>query len=539
VATGQSEAIKPQTTRLDYVLAAGLVLVIALVSYQQLSSDRAGTEQAGVADARNAAASPATAVSIAVLPFSNVSADAGQEFFADGMTDEISGALAKIPDLRVVARTSAFQFKGQNANISAISQALNATHLIEGTVRRDGDRVRISVQLVQANDGLQMWSENYDRNLTDIFAIQEEIARSVATSLGMELGLSARVKLTPNRTEDLTTYQDYLRARALFRARSLPEVIALSNSIVTRDPDYAPAWALLALAEGIVVNRDPAMFRGSPEERRRLRQMANDRRERAAREAMRLDPTHPSAMLAQAHVESGIGNWAEAEKLFREALAADPTDPEILDRFSIWIVGDGRVKEALGMRQQLRVLEPFVPFYNIVTADVLHLSGQNEAAIALLETVPPDIGDEFGNRNRALRLAQAYAALRRYGEAADALLTMRSDLVSRESLEAAAQLLRAAPARAPDGAPALEPAVDFVYVHVGAPERVMENYERDLEASLTGLGGFVDWAPEDAAVRKLESFKAYVRRSGLLAHWHTHGWPDLCRPVGADDFVCD
>src|SRR5262249_56876637 len=117
-----------------------------------------------------AAASPAQpgTISIAVLPLANLSGDAGQEFFSDGMTEEINAALAKVQDLRVIARISAFQFKGQNQDVRSVGQALGASHLIEGSVRKFGDRVRITAQLVRAADGVQLWSENYDRSLTDI-----------------------------------------------------------------------------------------------------------------------------------------------------------------------------------------------------------------------------------------------------------------------------------------------------------------------------------------------------------------------------------
>src|SRR4029077_2746295 len=135
---------------------------------QQLTS-MSGTEQASVSAARSAAASPRGAISLAVLPFTNLSGDSSQEFFSDGMTEEITTALAKVPDLRVVGRTSAFQYKGQNQDLRAIGQSLNATHLIEGSVRKAGNRLRITAQLIKADDGTHIWADDYDRELTDVF----------------------------------------------------------------------------------------------------------------------------------------------------------------------------------------------------------------------------------------------------------------------------------------------------------------------------------------------------------------------------------
>src|SRR5207302_3466335 len=135
------------------------------------------------------------------------------------MTEEITAALAKVPDLRVVARTSAFEFKGKNIEVDKIGQQLHATHLIEGSVRKAGNRVRITAQLIKADDGTHIWAENYDRDLTDIFAIQEDIARALAASLRMPLGLKPGENLVSNRGIDPESYQQYLRAKALFRGR--------------------------------------------------------------------------------------------------------------------------------------------------------------------------------------------------------------------------------------------------------------------------------------------------------------------------------
>jgi len=169
--------------RVDWILAGALAIVIAIFAYQQFgpapATRTAEQQQAGVAAARAASATQADAISIAVLPFANMSGDATQEFFSDGMTEEITSALAKVPDLRVVARTSAYQFKAQNRDIQSIGQQLHASHFIEGSVRKAGDRVRITVQLIKADDGTHIWSEDYDRQLTDIFATQEDIADAI------------------------------------------------------------------------------------------------------------------------------------------------------------------------------------------------------------------------------------------------------------------------------------------------------------------------------------------------------------------------
>ena len=262
LAPADGATARATTGKLDWALMGALVVVIALVSYQQL----APTTGARTAQQASVAPTPG-GISIAVLPFANVSGDAGQEFFSDGMTEEISAALANVKSLRVIARTSAFQFKGQNGDVRAVGQALGATHLIEGSVRKAGDRVRITAQLVQADNGSQLWSENYDRQLTDIFAIQEDIAQAIAASLRVPLGLAQGDTLVRDRTKDLESYDQYLRARALVRARGqkpVADAIALLEPVVARDPGFAPAWALLAQAYVLVPANSPEPRGGFP-----------------------------------------------------------------------------------------------------------------------------------------------------------------------------------------------------------------------------------------------------------------------------------
>ena len=288
----ESGALARATTgKLDWLLVGALVAVIGIFVYQQLAPATATrtAEQPGVAAARAAAVSPAGAISIAVLPFANLSADPEQEFFSAGMTEEITSALAKIPDLRVVARTSAFQFKDQNRDIQAIAQALHATHLVEGSVRKAGTRLRITAQLINAESGVSIWTENYDREYTDVFAIQEDIATAIAGALRMPLGLKPGERLVSNRTSDLKAYEDYLRVRAIGAlARSSEGDEASGRSGCRAIPALRPPGRRLPTFTGKGV--EPATRQsGSVEEVRRVAQSWLDKAEMAARKAIELD----------------------------------------------------------------------------------------------------------------------------------------------------------------------------------------------------------------------------------------------------------
>ncbi len=225
-----------------------------------------------------------------------------------------------------------------------------------------------------------------------------------------------------------------------------------------------------------------------------------------------------------------------------QSLALDPDDPDILDIVSNGLAAAGRLKESVSMRERLRTLEPFVPVYNYITANIMLINGQSQVAIEILKALPA--GDAGGNEGpRLVTLARAYAAQGRYGEAADTLLAISQlGQQSRRSIEEAARLLRNAPTNVsmPGALPAWDGELGFVYVYIGAPDRVLDHPERLVAVhNLRTQTVRYLWSPEFAPVRRTERFKAFVRVAGYAEYWRARGWPDHCHPVGADDFVCD
>ena len=535
-----ADAVRPvKATVTDWALIGVLVVVIALVSYQQFAQTRSATELSGVEAARRAAAAPA-GISIAVLPFVNLSGDAAQEFFSDGMTEEITSALAKVPTLIVIGRTSAFQFKGRSEDLRAIGQALSASYLIEGSVRKAGDRVRITAQLIRAETGAHLWAENYDRELNDVFAIQEDIAQAIAGALRVPLGLPQGATLVANRNIGAEAYQQYLRAKALVRGRAfggtaLRDAIALLESVVARNSDYAPAWAQLALAYALVPSNDPALATGSADELRRVVDAFLPRAEAAAQRAIQLDSTIAEVYSSLGRISAERGKPLLAEEYFSKALAFDPNNPDGLSLYGNLLGGVARVKEGLVLLQRSLALEPFVPVYNLYAAQLLLLDGQTDAAIAKLKTLPP-------NEVRAVRLAQIYAGMGRFNEAADALLEIPASAYAPGTpVEEAVRLLRALPSTIASSQPLPRLLnLDFIYLYVGAPIRVMEWDERLGEAGFFDIpGDWFYWQTSAAPVRKTERFKVHARKQGLVDYWRAKGWPEFCHPTTGDDFVCD
>ena len=523
---GSQRISGPELTIISTLFVIGALLFVVFVRPAGESIAPA-VQQAGIAGADRQPAAQAGTISVAVLPFLNLSSDAEQEFFSDGMTEEITSALAKVPGLTVIGRTSAFEFKGQNKDLRMIGQALGTTHLIEGSVRKAGTRVRITAQLIRADNGAHLWTENYDRELTDVFAIQEDIATAIAAALRVPLGLKPGETLITSRLADPEIYEQYLR----FRSRNFRATLATWEAFVARAPGFAPGWAALAGA-----------YRGDAAAAGRRGDVKTgffllDKEEAAARKAIQLDASYAGGYSELAGVQTKRGKWAEADDLYKQALALDPNDSELLNIYSQTLFAEGHLKEALRVRERLQALEPLAldqqaAAYKQITARIMLANGQIDTSIAILEPDPAT------GARRNIYLAEAYAMKGRFGDAADTLLRITSE-IDRRSVEDAAQLLRSAPRKTdqPAKLPALVGELGFIYLYVGAPERMLEFPEKAREE-----GAFMVptvWGQTAAPLRKTERFKALVRKVGLVDYWRARGWPDLCRPMGANDFVCD
>jgi TolB-like protein len=523
-------------TRCSAMLLVATIVVAALATW--FIRDRALPSQ----PMDLAGPSTAHGTTLAVLPFANMSGDPSQQYFSDGMTEEVNSALANVNGLRVIARTSAFQFRDQDRDVRTVAHLMGASHVIEGSIRREGQRVRVSVQLVRGSDGVQLWSQNYDRELKDIFAIQEDIASSIASALRVPLGLENGQQLVADRTTDLDSYEKYLRALALYRGRDIQGAIAVLEPAVARDPAYAPAHSLLAMTYGLVPVYLTDEFRMSSltEARERIRG-AYDKAEEEANEALRLDPRQSEAYDALALVSAYRFDWAASDDNYARALRLNPNDADTLHLYGLTLAATGKLAAALASRHKVQELEPFVPIYNIMTAAIMQLNGDDKDALGLLESTPASGPTSYW---RNVFLARSYAASGKYEKAAETLLAISSDVkrVSRSSIGSAAQLLRdlAQGRPLPPKLPVLEGELVFVYAHTAEPERVLDAVEQDLALNFGDLAPFDSpWLPRYTRMRKTERFAALVRNAGLLDYWRSRGWADRCRPKGADGVSCD
>src|ERR1700704_4387244 len=235
---------------------------------------------------------------LAVLPLENNSGDAAQDFFAGGITDEIAVVLAGVRGLGVVARSSSFQLKPSDRDSQVVGKALNAGHIVQGTARMRDDRVQLSLRLTRSSDGVRLWSEDFDARLSEIFDLEEEIARKVANALQLPVGADER--LIRSRTRDAAVYLDFRRAKVAARPRgaaALASAGAILERVVEREPDFAPAAALLAYAYALTPLFAPSLRAGIPEEERKIVERTVPRSDALARRVTALDPKNAEAFV--------------------------------------------------------------------------------------------------------------------------------------------------------------------------------------------------------------------------------------------------
>src|SRR5579864_2515192 len=272
--------------------------------------------------------------SIAVLPFANMSADKENEYFSDGLAEEILNLLSKIPSLKVIARTSSFAFRGKEQDITTIAEALRVQNILEGSVRRSGNRIRVTAQLIHADDGTHLWSERYDRDMTDVFAIQDEIGQAISEAL--KLRLAPRAK-----TVNIEAYQNYLKGQYHF-LRFTPESLAKAKEFFEQalsiDPNYASAYSGLA-----VYYYTLATFGMKPAGE--VAPLVKS----AAEKALAADPSNSEAHSVLASIAAMFDyDWKAAEQHFRKAMAAEPVSPMVRFRYAFYRLHPlGRVSDAM------------------------------------------------------------------------------------------------------------------------------------------------------------------------------------------------
>ena len=421
------------TLRPALVTVAVVLLALAIVLWQNRGLLKPGTET------KPAPASPA-AVTIAVLPFADLSANHDQEYFSDGLAEELLNALGGVPGLRVTARVSSFRFKGANPDVETIGRKLNVANLLEGSVRRDGRRLRIGVQLVDAQSGFQRWSAAYERQMDDIFAVQEDIARSVVAALQITL-LASPASIVSLQTKNPEAYTAVLQARHFWTRRGpgdLERAAASFRKAIELDPGYANAWVGLAethhrqadngdlpVEEGYRMARQeveralalaPGLAYAHAEMGwiRRAHDWDWEGADASYQRALALEPGSRAAVVGASVLAFTLGRLDEAIGLDARAIEIDPLSVGPRINLGIHLYYAGRLGQAAGAFTKALELSPDFPIARALLGRVLLLQGRPQEALAEIEREPDQVWRRYGlclAHHAAGRAKEADAAL--------------------------------------------------------------------------------------------------------------------------------
>ena len=361
--SAKQPAPRPTQRRWWMIISAAAVVVVAGLVFLQSQNK---TPSAGPVPSEK---------SIAVLPFADLSPKQDQAYFSDGISEELLNLLARVHGLKVTARTSSFSFKGKDIEVPEIGRQLGVSHVLEGSVQMSGERVRITAQLIQTADGFQVWSQNWDRKIDDIFAIQDEIAGEVVK----ELRVTLLGDVPKTRTTDPKAYALYLQALQLAQTRSA-RGYAQSDSLyrvaLDIDSTYAPSWVNLA---SNVVNEVFIGLRSAKDGFPLAREAAN--------KALAIDPESATAHAALGSTAVAEGNLAEAATHFQRALELDPSSPTVLGNSSALLKSLGRLDDAIALDEEAVRLDPVSTSWLFNLAAAKHWAGRDDESIDLLHTV--------------------------------------------------------------------------------------------------------------------------------------------------------
>lgn len=528
--SGNDVAVK----RLDYIIIALLAAVIGLEALERFvplpesvakpaSATTVSTTSASEAPEPAPPAEPVEILdnSIAVLPFDNLSADPDQSYFSDGLADELLNALTKVDGLNVASRTSSFAFKGDQRGSRELAQALRVAYVLEGSVRKVGDRLRVTAQLIDAEEDLNLWSDSYDRQMTDIFQVQEEIANAIVAALRAELGASLQLIALESGTANFDAYDLYLQGRELFIAReNLPLSWELLNQATHLDPQFARAWESLAAVHSVA----KSWFPGDGIDHDALALAA-------ARRALELDPTlsMPHAVIGMKHYVTGSGYIGAIERL-GTALKNDPRNATAHLWRGITLGEMGYLDRALADFEACLAIDPAYMNCQQWRAEALLGLGRVQDAIAQFEATLPynfhSASDAFVSyyvRTGQMNMAYTVAAL-----------SLRLPFAPVRDLVAAIE------------DPAANRATAITRFEEWGRSHNLGICDMDMVAVALGredcYTSFVNarlmWQPDTAAYRQSDDFKDWIR-AHAMAYWQVAGFPEQCRDLGDGDFECD
>ncbi len=466
--------------------------------------------------------------SIAVLPFVNMSTDAENGFFADGISEELLNVLAGVDGLKVASRTSAFSFKGKDTPIPEIARQLGVQHVLEGSVRKQGNRVRITAQLIRAGTDKHLWSKTYDRDLTDIFKVQEEIAQAITQELESILG-KRQVAVTAS-TDNLEAYQSFLKGRARFHRRDeLLEAIDDLSSAVKQDPNFAEAWVYLAATWAVI----PGYH--AEDEVKNAKAMAESRA--TLKRAATLVPKHPMVLAIQAQFLETDGDFIGSLALLEESAKLSTQDSNPMMWRGQLLLRSGYIDEAIAVLEQAQKMDPLAGINNGYLSFAYLSAGQYEKAEAAARkaasqgwgaAIVVTIYDMAarGERERALAIWDELISPTVPKQGA------KFNAAARELLRNPANKAAFSVLHSDDRTMDIEfgIAVNRFDLMLDLAEQIQKQNPDDRPLQWWPRSA---WLPSTLGLREQPRFFAFAQALGMVRMWEVRGYPDGCKRVKA------
>jgi TolB-like protein len=514
-----------------------LLLLLAACSREEAPVPATAPEQ----QAEPAVAAPTVpAKSIAVLPFADLSELGDQEYFSDGLSETLIDTLSMMPDLQVAAREASFHYKGRNVVLNEVGEELGVAYILQGSVRKAGDQLRVSAQLVNAADGFNVWASTFDRGLADTFAIQDEITQSVTTALSVTLG-AGRFDI-PGMTRDIAAYDKALQGAAtynLFTPDSIFLALNMVEEAVRIDPQYGRAWVFLGTMytdSQLILSADQAA---------EFPALAD----KAYEQAKLVAPDMPELLIVEAREQRMAGYYAEAERIYKSYFErVRNASARSMEEYAQLLSTTGRINEAITWLQRAKNQEPFEPRYSFQLAIHLLYADRIDEALAeaeygktlegsqwLMHSIGWQAALKQGDRQRAADLMRAY--YEQYGDSGGNAPISRSFMeeLARILLENDSDTVLDDVVRLSDS-PSVTP-VELAYTarlaaQLGRPDLALNYWFGEPP-------GPALWDSFYSDMRKLPDFTALAKEKGLWDYWQASGqWPEHCKAEG-ETLVCN
>jgi len=494
----------PASRRFAFIGGLVLLLLVGIGWWWTTQSRRASPSPAAPS-----AVHAAGQKSIAVLPFVDMSQAKDQEYFCDGISEEILDTLAKVDGLRVVARTSSFSFKGKNADVGEVANKLNVENVLEGSLRREGNRIRITAQLINARNGFHLWSETYERELKDVFAVQDEITRAIVDALKVKLAVAPPARARQN-TEAYDLYLQGLYLSNKSDEENLRKSLKLFQGALDKDPNFARAWIGIAkawiwLADAYVrpleaypkvkeaASKALALDERNAEahcylgETKRVLDRNLSGEEEELKRALQIDPNSADAHMFMSFLKSAQGELDEAVQEIEEAERLDPLSPPLCFVAVAWYLAVDRIQDAINAGQRSVQLDPNYVYFDPPLADAYSGKGDFNQAVALYEKA------QAATHSPSVGLGITYAKMGRREDARRVLDQLieksRQQYVAADSIAA-------------------------VYVALGEKDEAFRWLDRAFQEHSGGFYNFM-FRPEFRALRSDPRFADLLRRIGL------------------------